>query len=169
MSKQKKGEKTPSDFLTPEIYKFYTSTCSNRVTGVQFSKIIGEFNKRLVQKIYEGFVFEMPAHLGQIGIRTSEIKLVFDEEGEIDASKSKVNTDWGATLKLWKEYPELKNKKYVYHLNIHTGGKNYTIKWKKVFASPFVQKYRFAPAKAFRRGFTKYINNSKKIIEYYDI
>ena len=168
MNNWRKGIKEKSDFKSKDLYKFYKSTVDNPVDAKTYSYIIKELNKRVIPKIYEGFVFQVPAGLGFIGVLESNTNIVFDDNGQIDMTKSNLSTDWGKTNKLWRDKPELKHKKYIFHENLHTGGRRFRIAWSRKYANlRAIKHYKFKPTRAFARNLTKYINNNPTQ-QYYD-
>ena len=168
----KRGKGIKSDVVHSTIYKKYVKLCTDNneipVSNKEFTRIVVEFNKRVIQKIYEGFVFRVPFNLGSIGIVKSNTIVEFGEDGEIDPIKSTISTDWGNTLKLWKKRPDLMHKKYVYHENLHSQGIRYKIMWKKLYMNDRLSKYyKFIPVRWFKRGLAKYIKTNKHV-EYYE-
>lgn len=158
MSNWKKGIKKKSDFKILDLYKFYKSTNTNTVNNRTYSYIIKTLNKKIIQLIYDGLVFQIPSNVGYLGIVESKTHIIFKENGEVDVTKSNLSTDWGATNKLWDSKPELKHKKYIFHDNLHTDGRRFKIQWSRKFSNiPSLINYRFKPARAFQRDLTKYI------------
>ena len=168
----KRGKGIKSDVAHSDIFQLYkkmrSSNNKESVSNKEFTKIVVEFNKRVIDKIYKGLVFKVPFNLGIIGIIKSKTVIEFDEDGEINPIKSTLSTDWGTTLKLWRERPELMHKKYIYCENLHTEGVRYKIMWKRAFMHNRASRvYKFIPVRWFKRGLAKFIKNNKHV-EYYE-
>lgn len=168
MSNWKKGVKEKSDFTLGNLYKFYKTTHEKTVDNTTYSYIVKTLNKKLVQLIYDGLVFQIPANLGYLGVVESSTNIVFTDDGKVDMTKSNLSTDWGATNKLWDNKPELKHKKYIFHDNSHTNGRRFKIQWSRKYTNlPALMNYRFKPARSFQRNLTQHIYKNPNI-EYYE-
>jgi hypothetical protein len=90
-------------------------------------EIANNFNKFLVEKVYDGFEVVLPARLGLISIVGTKQNITFDEDGNPN-----LPPDWVKTKKLWATNEQAKlNKKLIYHTNAHTGGIRYKFFWSK--------------------------------------
>lgn len=151
----------------PEIYKYYRTTVSNPIQRELYYKVFREFFELVVQNIYSGSVFRIPGNLGEIMVVKRPIDYIFDEEGNFDYKASSARTDWGATKKLWEEYPHLQHKKYLVYENEHTRGHSVRIYWNRRARNiKNLKHYMFKPARIFSRGLAKYINKHPEV-EYY--
>lgn len=157
-----------SDYTSADIYKYYKATHSSPLSKTNFMLVIKLFNKKLIDGIYRGMVAKLPMILGFIGVEVKTPIVEFTEDGSVDFTKSRINTDWGETNKLWREKPELAHKTYVFHENSHTNGKKYKIMWNRKYSNiGCIRHYRFLPAKGMKRGFAKYLRENPNT-EYYD-
>lgn len=160
--------KRKSDFTSKAIYDYYKETHTSPLSKKDFMNVCKMFNKRLVSKIYDGVIAQLPGNLGFLGIQSKNHTVEFTDEGDIDLKKSTISTDWGATNKLWREKPELKHVKYIFHENLHTNGKRFRICWSRLYTTiPALYYYRFLPTRAFKRNLAKYIKNNPNK-EYYE-
>lgn len=110
-----------------DSYKYYKANNPNPIDVKIYLYIVVGFITFLVQKLIEGFDIELAGgkSLGTIGIRGRKPDVIIDKEGNIRLPK-----DYGATNKMWKENPELKEQRqYVYHTNEHTNGLCYRVYW----------------------------------------
>ncbi len=140
-----------------DFYKFYKQEYNSKVNRSLFGKIVKDFFYLLIHEIFRGFIYNMPYKLGAIGVRKYKPKIYFDENG-FNFKKSNVSIDFGATNKLWRENPELKHKKYIYHTNEHTNGYKFRIKWSKKGAYvKNIGRFKFSPMRGFNRALNKYI------------
>lgn len=90
-------------------------------------EIANNFNKFLMEKVFEGFEVVLPARLGVLSVVGTKQEIKFDSEGN-----PMLPPDWVKTKALWEKSPEAKEqKKLVYHTNSHTGGVRYKIFWSK--------------------------------------
>jgi len=103
-----------------------------------FYTLCSEFYKEVVQKIInEDKEFKMPYSVGNIYIRKYQPDIT-------DVKKRTSFIDWKNTAKLGK---------LVYHLNEHTNGFKFTIKWKKKQkVIRYIEIYKFVPTRMFKRS-----------------
>jgi nucleoid DNA-binding protein len=164
MSKKKYKDYFRVDYKKKSFYKFYSENYKKKVDQHTYNKILTDCNLMIGEKLLEGFAVRLPFGLGTFSVRRTQPKIVFDEEGKIDFTKSRISTDWGATNKLWKEKPELAHKKYIFHENIETEGYIFKIIW-----SPFrgnaknIRAYKFVPSKMLKQRLKEYILTNNKI------
>lgn len=128
----KSKEKIKIDVHTKDFYEYYKEhTFDGNIESVfyltprEYGKFVRMFFEELSEAIIqENYEFPVPHRLGQISIRKykSQIKI---EDGKV---VNNLPVDWNATLKLWEQDKEAKEKKIlVKHLNKHSDG--YIAKW----------------------------------------
>lgn len=102
-----------------------------------FYALCSEFYEQVVEKIVkEDKDFNMPFSVGSLYIRKYQPEMS-------DIKKRTSFIDWKNTAKLGK---------IVYHLNEHTNGFKFTIKWKKKQnVIRYVEIYKFVPTRNFKR------------------
>jgi len=159
--------KRKTDYTNREAYKYYKDSSENPVTPNQFGTIIREVNKKIMQKVFEGFIFVLPVRLGFLSITEATNEAIFNKDGSIDYRKSKLSQDFGATNKLWKEKPELKGKVRLYHENTHTEGVRYKFQWNRLGCiTTHLKKYRCQIARQNRINFNNFIKEHPNTMYY---
>ena len=111
-------------------YKYYREKGgTTKVKRTEFCKVAKDFNKHMMDLVFEGNEVKIPERLGVISVRGKKIETKFDEDlGRI----SNQCIDFGETNKMWARNPELKEKKQmVYHLNEHSNGVRYRYFWSR--------------------------------------
>ncbi|HKL12807.1 MAG TPA: hypothetical protein VJ907_04300 [Halanaerobiales bacterium] len=140
-----------------DMYEKYEETHKDNpvyeVSREWFYDICDEFYTKVVEHILEkGKEFQMPYSLGSINVIKYKPELS-------DIKKRLSFIDWNNTYKLGK---------YVYHLNEHTNGYKYTIKWsKKKNMIKYVDIYKFVGTRRFKRRLAAIIKN--KEFDYLEI
>lgn len=168
MNNKKPKSKMKCDFTSSDIYSYYKKTHTKCLTRKEYGLVCDLFNQKIIEKIYQGFIYYLPGGIGMIGINTSRVRIEFDESGEVDFTKSNMSTDWKATKELWKIKPELAHKRYILLDNYHTEGKRFKISWNRKHCSiPTSRHYRFIPSRSFRRNLAKYLKNNPNQ-QYYE-
>lgn len=165
---RKRSNKTNINIGLDDFYKYYRENNKTKIGRSLYGRIVKDFFYLLIQEILKGFIFNMPYKLGHIGIHRYKPRVKFDENG-FNFIESNVSIDFGATNKLWREQPELKHKKYIYHTNEHTNGFKYKIRWSKKGAYvKNIRAFKFQPSRYFNRSLAKHIKNNPNQ-EYYEI
>ena len=111
-------------------YKQYReSGGSTKILKKEFCKISNEFNKHIMEYVFNGDEVRLPERVGVISVKGKKVETEFDEDlGRI----SNQAPDYAETKKLWAKCPECKEKKQmVYHLNEHTDGVRYKFFWSR--------------------------------------
>jgi DNA polymerase elongation subunit (family B) len=111
-------------------YKQYRESGGGlEVNRKDFCKIVNEFNKHIMNLVFEGDEVKLPEKMGTLSVRGKKVIPRYNEElGRIDNEA----VDYGETNKLWAKCPECKEKKQVvYHLNEHTDNIRYKFFWSK--------------------------------------
>ncbi len=89
----------------------------------RYSALIRRFHEKVVNRlIFEQYRYKMPFHLGIVYVVKSKAKIVYDENGNIDHSKTKMRVNY----KLTEKY----NKRFYFYNN-HTRGYYMRFHWKK--------------------------------------
>lgn len=90
--------------------------------------------------------------LGMFYVATRKTR--FKSEGHI------YNVDWPKTREMWEKYPDRYGKKFIYHLNSHTDGKFFKVKWswKKAYTK-WKSMYGYKTTWSTRQFLTKAIKN----------
>lgn len=119
------------------------AACDANVGYQQWLRICKKFNKRKMNSIIDGIIFNMPFRLGSLGVVQYKRKIKFDKDGKL-ITRGLV-PDWHRTYILWKKlYPEcktredykkIKNKEVVFMTNEHTDGRIFRFHWKKKYCN----------------------------------
>lgn len=148
------------------IIKFYESVYGKLpIEQGMYKHLLKDFHETVVSKILlEGKMYSMPCKLGILSISYSFPNTIINDDMKILRTNAPVN--WGETLKMWKDNPELRvERKRIYHTNAETGGKVYSFKsvlYKKS-ASDFMGAYSFKVVRNIRRSFLAPAIRNKKI------
>lgn len=140
-----------------DMYKAYADDNKGNVLYLidknKFYDICSEYYNEVVKSIlYDGKEFKMPFSIGEIYIRKYKPQLS-------DIKKRTSFIDWKNTAKLGK---------IVYHLNEHSDGFKYTIKWKKKKNMiRYIDIYKFVPTRNFKRTLASIIKNKES--DYFEI
>lgn len=150
------------DNTIKDIYKEYKSIVNDKdaVDSSTFSKVLSEFNLRLVNKVLnESETVKFPFRLGHIRIK--KVKMNYSQ-------LHKLKPDWEKTNKLWESNPKAKEeKKLIYHLNEERRGYMYRVYWDKKGCNIKGHKvYKFTPTRTFKRTLAKILKNNLEI-DYY--
>ncbi|MBV1928912.1 MAG: hypothetical protein KUG81_05310, partial [Gammaproteobacteria bacterium] len=109
-------------------FKYYKKKYDPAVNEKDYVKILNEFNKFIMDEVFEGYEVHLPAKMGVMSIIGKKRKLTFDEDGNPN-----LPPDWQKTLALWARNPEAKaNKKLMYITNAHSDGIIYRFFWSKL-------------------------------------
>lgn len=111
-------------------YKNYRAAGGGlEVSRKDYCKIVNEFNKHIMDLVFEGDTVKLPEKMGTLSIKGRKIEPEVDQEtGEIINQA----VDYGETKKLWARCPECKERKQVvYHLNEHSDNIRYKFFWSK--------------------------------------
>ena len=135
-----------------DIYPEYVAWVENKedytLKSSDFTKVIDAWNKGVVEALYKGKEYIMPAALGSFRIIKSEKHRGFRNVGQID---------WQTTAKLGK---------VVHYKNTHSDGYTYRLYWDR--GGFFVTNhslYYFIPCRDFKRQLAKIIKERKT--DYY--
>lgn len=110
-----------------DSYKIYKKKEDCNLDIKSYIEICNDYNKFLMNKVFEGFEVVLPLRLGTLQITGTKQKIEFNENGE-----PKLPPDWKKTKELWDKCPECKEKRQrVFHTNDHTGGVRYKLIWSK--------------------------------------
>jgi len=127
-----------------------------------YLQITKGFMQFISEKVLEGENVELPVRMGNLQIVGKKINPKLDENGNI----MNLAPDWVRTKKLWDSDEQAKKEKQiVYHMNEHTNGIRYKVKWeKKRCGVPNKMMYIFKPTRTNKRKIWKNILSGK---EYY--
>ena len=124
------------------------------------------FEKVWNEIIFNNYQFKLPERMGVIGLRKFKQRLITND-GKL--RKSKLYKDWQGTFKMWKEYPETKGKKWLFHDNSHTNGFTFMIKWND-FSANFKNKkiYEFKVLNPIKRKLSQALQDPTVKVDAYD-
>ncbi len=118
-----------SGYSTPDSYSHYLTRENSPVSLKDYRLILGEFFKFIMKLVHDGNKVSLPNRLGHIYVRGRKIKPMFDENGNL---KNGLAPDWVKTKALRESNEQARiERRVVYHLNEHTQGIRYKIKWSK--------------------------------------
>lgn len=112
---------------TSDTYNTYKASSENPIPKSDYLKLVNGFFKFLMELIFQGYEIKLPNRGGSIAIigRKQKPRII---DGEIKG----LAPDWVKTKALRDTNPEAKEKRtIVYHLNDHTNGIRYAIRWIK--------------------------------------
>lgn len=111
-----------------DSYKLYKISTTNPVDIKQYIIYANEYNKFLMNKVFEGNEITLPSRLGTLSIIGKKQKISFDENGKVKG----LAPDWVKTKQLWDSNESAKERKQiVYHTNSHTDNTRYKFFWSK--------------------------------------
>jgi hypothetical protein len=156
---------------TRKLYYAYKKKCKlenkEPIDEPLFSKILKSFHTKVKNRVLKE---NKPIRLPKINMVVQILKHrgnPLKHNGEINPKTFPV--DWKETRKYWLKYPELKNKKFIYHLNDHTDGYIYRITLKRrlpIFKHS--QFYQFKPNRTFSRELSLLLRDPYNKIDYYE-
>lgn len=116
--------------------------------NIVFVRVISKFYKEAVKQILLGKTLQFPFGEGRILI----------EKKKPNKYKGNRYVDWEKTMQLGKR---------VYHLNEHSGGYNYFIRWRSSKKVTNQKLYKFIPVRDFKRALAKLIKDKK--MDYFEV
>jgi nucleoid DNA-binding protein len=155
-------------------YRSYIKSVSKKSVKFKISKkeyreICKEYIDTIVDLMLEkGETIKLPYGLGDLKIRRS---LTIPEFGMTPETKKRMKIDWFNTKKLWKEHPELKEKKqFIYHLNEHSDGWYAVYHWTKFnIKIKGRRSYSFDPAWTNARRLSKLMQQPKYYTRFFTL
>lgn len=159
--KDKRVHRHKTDYGITDYRKFYNKKYEKNISAKEFSKIITEFNKALIDLIIEeSVVYQLPYIGMEVMIKKMKItpKII---NGKLVNNRP---VDWKKTNKLWKENLEAKEKKLlIRHSNTHTSGYTFRIYLKKFKCNLKNRKlYQLKANRYFKNKLRDRINNKNK-------
>lgn len=154
----------------PRIKANYTIEHILSYVFVRMKKINPNIDQKLIRKVIKRY-FELCADdialgntiylggkLGNLYLEKSKKEIKYDPETNQITNNLPIN--FPETLKLWKEYPELKNKRYIRFTNEHSNGYIFRLKYE-------VSKANFKNKQYFNFKYSKPVKDklSKNIID----
>lgn len=154
--------RTNNFFGLTDSYSVYKKLdISKKVKKSLYLLIIKDFMLFIRHTLIRTGEVTLPHKCGLLRVEGHKTIIRFNEKGEL---QNKI--DYGATNKLWAEDPEAKAKRiHVYHLNEHSNGYYYTIRWSK-YKMPLKNKnnYVFKGCRTLNRQISKAITNQKEYL-----
>jgi hypothetical protein len=154
-----------ADIGDAAIYSFYKEE-GGSIEKTRYTKFLKEFWDLVFDEIVQrNHWFRMPHGLGEIRIQENEVKSKIDEDGKLVHN---MRMDFGATNKLWARDPKAKEEgKRIYHLNEHTDGMAYKIRWEKGHNKNGIWAYLFKPNRTFRKKLSAHLQDPQRKIQYF--
>jgi hypothetical protein len=154
-------------------YRAYCKTVAKKAQKFKISKkeyrdICKEFINSIVDTaLNNGQSIPLPYGLGDLRIRRS---LTIPPQG-LEKANRELKIDWLETNKLWKEHPELKEKKqFVYFLNDHSDGWYAVWHWSKFnIRIKGKRAYSFEPCWTNKRRLAKLMKQPKWYQRYFTL
>lgn len=139
-------------------YKEITNI-ESQVKREPYYKILDLYLRYLSILLLKGNRIKLPYALGSMAFVGKKSNATIDEEGNVKG----VPVDWGETKKLWLRNPVAKeNKELLYHLNDHTNGYVYKLRWSyKKAKGKFKMMYIFNPSRTLKANFVKHIKENQ--------
>jgi hypothetical protein len=117
--------KTDKNFAS--TYKDYTDNHTPVVSKKEYIDINKMIVSIMMEKIIEGDEVVLPGKLGEVFVKGTKKKIVFNEQGVPN-----LPPNWKATKELREKNPEAAAKRtVVYYTNEETGGVSYRVFWSK--------------------------------------
>ena len=182
MKKGKQKEKHTTHVGIDDFYKYYCfDTFKNKGKGrtvvehdstyaldrSTYTKILSEFNSAIAQEImFDNLEYKVPVRMGVLSIKKKKPKIYFNENNEM---VNRMPVNWKATLEMWKEDPDAKEKKkLIKHTNEHTNG--YVPFWYlNTYSANFKYKtvYKFAATRTNKRSLAQILKDDNVKVNYY--
>lgn len=121
MTKQRIKSDYSINHFVPYVYNRIIKMYPN-ITKKQVNLILTMYYDMCVDDLVEGNDIELPSRLGTLKLNKRKCAVTFDEETGQIINTFPVNI--AESIKLWKDKPELRGKKFVRYTNEHS--KNYT-------------------------------------------
>lgn len=159
------GWTRPHYYSLTQAYTYYRKNREDKKGGVlqpEYKDIVHAFFGFLMEKVFEGESVKLPQKMGNLSIVGRKIEPKFDEEGRI----TNLPVDWKATKEMWASNPKTKEeKRVVRHLNEHSNGIFYFIKWSRSNVL-FMNKnlYSFTPTRKNSRTVPRLIEQGKSFL-----
>ena len=155
-----------ADLGDKAVYTFYKEE-GGSVDKDKYSKILREFYSLLFDEVIKNNLwFRMPHGFGEIRIQEKEVKQEI-VDGKVVHN---MRMDFNATKKLWANDPQAKaDGKRIYHLNEHTDGYAYKIKWEKDEdrRSNLAWAYLFKPNRLFKNKLSAHLKSPERKTQYF--
>ena len=147
---------------TATSYRIYKKEVENPRPVSVYTEIVYGFFKYMVSLILDGHEIKLPQNCGTMYVKGKVIKPKLDAFGNITGA----SPDWVKTKQLRESNPQAAaDRKIVYHLNDHTNGIRYAIKWtKKNIIAENKSFYSFRAVRAVKRTLSDLIKNNKEYI-----
>jgi len=148
----------PTDYGITDYLRYYNKGRKDKITRLQYNKIISDFNSQIVLMIInEGLEFKIPKVSTTICVRKTKRIPKFVDGKFVNT----IPVDWKATKELWASDEDAKEKKILLRfLNNHTSKHIFRIKMLKYGAIYKNKKvYKFKPARSFQRDLAKRIKD----------
>jgi hypothetical protein len=114
-------------YTTQDAYTLYKKSVEFPLTKKEYMIIIKEFSLLVYDLLVESYAIVLPFGLGRVAIKSKVTSFEPNKQGNIIAP-----VDWQKTNKLWKDFPQEKEKKTkIYFMNEHSEYKSYRISWSK--------------------------------------
>ena len=145
-------------------FRFYKKKYEPAVEEKEYVKILNEFNKFIIDEVFDGFAVHLPAKMGILSIIGKKKVIEFDENG-----KPNLPPDWQKTKALWKKNSEAKaEKKLVYITNAHSDGIIYRFFWsKEKMMVAYKTVYSFQATRENKRRIWKEVTQGKEFVLKY--
>lgn len=135
----------------------------------EYSAIFDEFAEEIMNKIiYEAYEFRIPYHLGNLYVTQRDVKIRFDNQGNL--INKGLAPDWNATKKLWREDEEARERKQlIYHFNEHSSRKRMRFHWdRRTIFLKNKSVYKFIPIRKWSRKLKDVIKDEDHNVIYYE-
>ena len=124
--------KFKSSYGLLDYYKHHKSKRKQMYDAIDYkmySKVLNDIMVEISNSMTSGmYDFKLPYGLGKVITRKYIPTLNLLEDGTYSIRRA---IDWKETNKMWDEYPELRKKQFVYHMNDHSRGFTFTVSYRK--------------------------------------
>lgn len=125
------------DFIYKRLNKKYG------LTYPEISKIIRRYHELAREDLAKGEPIFFKKYLGNLQLLKEKREITINAKGEI---KNDLPINFRETFKLWKEKPELKNKRFIRYVNDHSDGFLFKLRYqlsKANFKYKYVYGFKF--------------------------
>lgn len=116
-----------------------------RINRTDYWYLCAKFNEYMVERVLDGEEICLPLNLGVLDVIGKKAVPKIDKDGNIQG----MTIDHKKMMKVAKKDPD--SKKMFYHLNLHTDGIIYKLRWRTYIVDiPFFKYYAFIAASTFK-------------------
>lgn len=168
------AHRNKGDIKANYLYRRYMKTLTPKeirdgyaLSQTDINGSVAEVNRRIMEQVIKkNLQFIMPYNIGKISI----LMMKFNPVQKLDNGTLNRPINWKETNLLWKERPELRKKKFIYHMNDNTGGYIGMFKWiKRTGYLRNATCFKFEAVKDAKRKVAKELKDPFSKVDYYEL